>query len=79
MKSSLILLILILGGCTTTHPSFVKRENSPNFRKGIFHNTKNLKSKSWFDVIKMRLTNDWADWPDWIKIQQNVSLLVVNL
>lgn len=44
--------------------------SSTHFKDGVFHNTHTLPAKSIWKGIKMRLTTDWATWPDWVEIDQ---------
>jgi L-ascorbate metabolism protein UlaG (beta-lactamase superfamily) len=41
-----------------------KMKQSPNFKNGQFHNAKSLPNKSLWTFLKIRLTTEWADWPD---------------
>ena len=61
------LAMISILSCASTHPSFIERARSPQFRDGKFHNTAELESKGMWDAIKMRLSTDWADWPEQAK------------
>lgn len=45
------------------------RMSSSHFKDGVFRNTHSLPAKSLWTALKMRLTTDWAKWPDWVDIK----------
>ena len=73
MKNILIfkvymLIYLLIGifnlGCTSTYDD--RRSTSPHFKDGKFHNSVISKKGLW-EAIKMRLSTNWADWPEFIE------------
>ena len=72
MKNHLFaILMLFATSLEGTASDDDRRESSPNFKDGIFHNTNaQLNKKTVWDTILMRLTTDWADWPDWVEVAQ---------
>ena len=47
-----------------------RRERSPHFKDGIFHNTKKYKTKTVWDSIRNGLKMDWQRWPHWMSLRE---------
>ena len=71
-KKQVLIVLLCLISCASNYID--NRAKSPHFKDGIFHNYKSGPKKNWFDIIKLRLTADWADWPDWVKTKEVKSI-----
>ncbi|MET0117109.1 MAG: MBL fold metallo-hydrolase [Sedimenticola sp.] len=66
MKIIMFLVLLIgLSGCASTYVD--ERTRSPHFRDGQFRNGIEAE-KSWWSFLKMRLTTDYSDWPEWVDV-----------
>ena len=68
MVRLVIFCVLLLSAC-----SFEKKDNrsrSAHFRDGKFHNFIKGKKKNWFGFLKVKLTRNWASWPDWVETEQ---------
>jgi len=69
MKIFLILIsTLFILSCSS---DLDRRDQSPNFKDGVFHNDKKSDGKSFWTFIKMRFQEKWNDWPQWIEIKDN--------
>ena len=66
-------LALLSLGCAGTEMDH--RENSPHFKNGKFHNTNRHDSKSFWDYFSMRLSTDYAEWPDWVETPTDLQPL----
>ncbi len=72
MKNLLIPTFLILAiGCATTYQD--KRQLSPNFKDGKFHNTAanevTANSGRLLEALGIYFSDQWSTWPDWIDSQ----------
>ncbi|MCJ7765475.1 MAG: hypothetical protein MUP09_05990, partial [Thiovulaceae bacterium] len=43
-----------------------ERSRSPHFKEGEFRNGTAVR-KSWWDYFKVRISTDYAKWPDWVE------------
>lgn len=59
----LVSLLGIVAGCSTTYSD--ERSRSPHFIDGRFTNGIET-DKTWWDFIKMRISTEYAEWPEWI-------------
>ena len=66
--STLFASLCILGACATPPALDDRHLTSPNFRDGKFHNLdKNAQNnKTFWDVLKWRMTSDRAAWPPFV-------------
>ena len=43
-------------------------KKTPHFKNGIFHNQKQLRCNTLWDLVSIRFSKNWAKWPQWIEI-----------
>ena len=76
MKTAIILLISMLSVACSTHKTD-NRNSSENFKDGAFHNSTNVKTSSFWDIVWGGLTSDieQAEWPEWITTEEDKNPL----
>jgi L-ascorbate metabolism protein UlaG (beta-lactamase superfamily) len=66
IKFLMLLTLLMPTACASSYKD--QRSQSEHFRDGQFHNPKSH-AKSFWSFLKMRMSTDYAEWPEWVDSQ----------
>lgn len=67
---SIFLTFLFLFSCSQNEKD--RRETSPHFKEGVFHNEASIPNWSFLDVFKMRFFSEkWSKWPSHVPLERS--------